>query len=180
VFRRWEGMEGLISPKVTGVVDKPVILTAIYERQVKLKIDAAHGSSGEGWHRVGTVATATVPDSISQMLLFKSAFVGFSGHAAGQPTVQVLMDEPVVLTALYRNDVNSTILAALLSSILLAVVLLSSPRWLPLLYRRPTRNGRVVAHAPPRVDASHSGAVAPARHGGSNKPPVSPLVRDRR
>ena len=122
VFKRWDGMDGLFSPKITGRVDRPYIVTATYERQVMLKVNAPHGAAGDGWQKVGNVATVSVPSSVSQMFLLNDAFTGFGGYPAGQSSVQVLVNEPTTLTALYRTEPNLAVLALLLLLPLLAVI----------------------------------------------------------
>jgi hypothetical protein len=104
VFRRWEGIDALVSTRISGKVDKPIVVTATYDRQVMLKVNAPHGVTGDGWHKAGSVVTVGVPGSVSQMLVMKSSFVTFNGYANGQSTVQVLVNEPTVLTALYRTE----------------------------------------------------------------------------
>ena len=124
VFKRWDGMtDGLISPKISGKVDKPISATAIYDRQVMLTVNAPHGVSGDGWHKVGEVAAVTVPNSVSQMFLLNSTFVGFGGYPAGQSSIQVLVNEPTTLTALYRTEPNYLVLLLLLLLPLLAVLI---------------------------------------------------------
>jgi hypothetical protein len=122
VFKRWDGIDGLLSPKITGKVDKPIIVTATYERQVMLKVNAPHGSAGDGWQKVGNVVTVSVPSSVSEMFLLNSSFTGFGGYPSGQSSIQVLVSEPTTLTALYRSEPNLVVLALLLGLPLLAVI----------------------------------------------------------
>jgi hypothetical protein len=123
VFKRWDGMDGgLTSPKITGKVDKPISASAVYERQVMLKVNAPHGSAGEGWQKVGSVAAVSVPSSFSEMFLLNSTFSGFGGYPQGQSSIQVLVNEPTTLTALYRTEPNLPVLALLLLLPLLAVI----------------------------------------------------------
>jgi hypothetical protein len=122
VFKRWDGMDGLLSPRITGKVDRPIIVTATYEKQVMLKIAAPHGAAGEGWQKVGDVVPVSVPGSVSQMFLLNSTFTGFAGYPAGQSSVQVLINEPTTLTALYRTEPNLMVLASILLLPLLAVI----------------------------------------------------------
>jgi hypothetical protein len=122
VFKRWDGMEGLTSPKITGKVDKPIAVTAVYDRQVMLKINAPHGAAGDGWQKVGSVATVSVPSSFSDAFLMSSTFSGFGGYPPGQSSIQVLVNEPTTLTALYRTQPNLVVLALLLLLPLLAVI----------------------------------------------------------
>jgi len=114
VFKRWEGMDGLSAPKITGKVDRPISLTAAYERQVMLKINAPHGVSGDGWQKAGSVAAVAVPRSVQQFGVLKSALIGFNGYPAGASTIDVLVNEPTVVTALYGTEPDWAILAVLL------------------------------------------------------------------
>jgi hypothetical protein len=123
IFKRWDGMgDNLLSPKITGKVDKPINVSAVYDRQVMLTVNAPNGASGDGWHKAGDVAAVTVPSSVSQMFLLNSTFVGFGGYPAGQSSIQVLVNEPTTLTALYRTEPNLQVLALLLFLPTLAVL----------------------------------------------------------
>ena len=123
VFKRWDGMDGgLTSPKITGKVDKPISVTAVYERQVMLKINAPHGAAGDGWQKAGSVAPVSVPSTFSEMFLLNSTFSGFGGYPPGQSSIQVLVNEPTTLTALYRTEPNLPVLAMVLLLPLLAVI----------------------------------------------------------
>jgi hypothetical protein len=122
VFKRWDGMDGLLSPKIAGKVDKPISVSAVYERQVMLKVDAPRGASGDGWQKVGNVANVSVPGSYSDSPLLQSTFTNFGGYPVGQSAVQVLVNEPTTLTALYRTEPNLIVLALLLCLPLLAVL----------------------------------------------------------
>jgi len=120
VFKRWEGMDGLLSPKISGKADRPININAVYDRQLMLKVSAQHGATGDGWQKAGSVVTVTVPASVTQMFLLKSSFLGFGGYPAGQPTVQVLLNEPTTLAALYRTELDYP-LVALVIEITIAV-----------------------------------------------------------
>ncbi len=103
-------------------MDKPINATAVYDRQVMLTVNAPHGVSGDGWHKVGDVASVTVPGSVSEMLLLNSTFVGFGGYPNGQSSIQVLVNEPTTLTALYRTEPNYLMFVLVLLLPLLAVL----------------------------------------------------------
>ena len=107
VFRQWtgEGAEGVTVPRATGLVTSPGIFAAIYERQVMVTVDSPHGGAGGGWHRVGSTVTVIVPREAPSAFLFKKSFVRFSGHAKGQSSVQVLVQEPTVVSAVYQTSV---------------------------------------------------------------------------
>ena len=112
IFKRWEGMEGLLSPKVTGVISGPLSLQAVYERQVRVTLDAPHGGAGEGWYAPGTPITVSVPRSQQSMVLMKSVFAGFPGFSSTEPTFQIMVREPVAITALYSTEVDFGVLTA--------------------------------------------------------------------
>ncbi len=131
VFRRWDGMDGLLSPKISGKADKPLNITAVYDRQVMLKVNSPQGATGDGWQKVGSVATVAVPGSVAQMPLLKASFQGFNGYPAGQSSVQVLVNEPTTLTATYRTEPDLVLILLLLgiAAIAALVVIGIRRRW---------------------------------------------------
>jgi hypothetical protein len=146
VFKRWEGMDGPLSPKIIGKVDKPINVTAVYERQVSLKVNAPHGATGDGWQKAGSVATISVPATYAEMFLLNSTFTAFGGYPPGQTSIQVLVNEPTTLTALYRTEPNAPILLMVLLLPLLAVLtyFAITRAW----FKRATRH---IAHTYSRV-----------------------------
>ncbi|MBI4494046.1 MAG: hypothetical protein HY690_14750 [Chloroflexi bacterium] len=116
VFKRWEGIDGVASPRIGGPVDKPLAVNAVYERELMLKLNAPYGGSGGGWQKAGRVATVSVPGSVPQMVVLSSNLDYLSGYPAGQPSVQVFMDEPKTLTAFYRTELNLGPVAMLLAA----------------------------------------------------------------
>ena len=135
VFNRWDGLIGAI-PSIVIKVDKPVELTAIYERQAMVTVVSPYGSYGGGWHPVGSVVTVSVPDSVQSRLVFKKSFKGFGDRVARDSSVELLVDGPVVITAIYSDSVNVGILALFLLLPLAAVLLFFGNRWVFLLIRR--------------------------------------------
>jgi len=87
-----------------------------------LKINAPHGAAGEGWQKAGSVAPVSVTSTFSEMFLLNSTFSGFGGYPPGQSSIQVLVNEPTTLTALYRTEPNLPVLAMVLLLPLLAVI----------------------------------------------------------
>jgi hypothetical protein len=139
VFKRWDGVDNILSPRFGGPVDRPVTVSAVYEREVMLKVDAQYGVSGDGWQKVGSVATISVPASLTSMFLLRSTFAGFSAHPSDQSSIQILMNEPQTLAALYRTEIDLQVLAVLLLVPFGAFVVLFSYRWVPALWRRRPR-----------------------------------------
>ena len=138
VFKRWEGQEGLISPRISGAVSSPIQLTAIYEKQVKVDVEARHGASGAGWYTPGSTATVDVPADthVRRIFVLKSSFAGFPGYARGEPTIQVLVEEPTTITAVYETVVDLKVLSLILLLPLAAVIIFFANRWVWLLVRR--------------------------------------------
>src|SRR5260370_40641745 len=136
VFKRWDGVDNIQSPRFGGPVDRPVNVNAVYEREVMLKVDGQYGVSGDGWQKAGSVATISVPASQTSMFLLRSTFAGFSAHPSDQSSIQILMNEPQSLAALYRTEVDLQVLAVMLLVPFGAFVVLCSYRWVPALWRR--------------------------------------------
>lgn len=147
VFRRWEGLDGLLSPKISGQVDRPVIITAKYDHEVMVNLISPHGGSGGGWQTEGTTITVAVPPSASQYVFLRSTFAGFPGYGAtqGQSSVQVLVREPMVIVALYRTEPDFLVLSFVLLFGLGVALIYHSPRWVPLLPERARENKWIVA-----------------------------------
>jgi hypothetical protein len=139
VFKRWDGVDNIASPRFGGPVDRPVNVTAVYDREVMLKVDGQYGVAGDGWQKAGTVASVSVPPSVTTMFLFHSIFTGFTAHPTDQPSISIMMNEPESLTALYRTEIDLQVLAVLLLVPFGAFILLSSYRWVPALWRRRPR-----------------------------------------
>ena len=146
VFQRWAEQEGLTSPRITGVANQPINITAVYERQYMVSVESPHGASGGGWHPAGGLVTISVPQEAESKIIFKQAFQGFAGYPEGQSSIDFSVDGPTAITALYNTKVNAGILSLLLLIPLAAVVLFFANRWVLLLVRGPgglrTRAGR--------------------------------------
>ena len=136
VFKKWEGQDGLTSPKVSGVLNSPVTLSALYESQYMVTVDAPYGAAGGGWQSAGDLVTITVPKEIESKFLFKKSFQGFAGNDSNEPSIDVLVEGPTIVTALYGNRVNFGLLALLLVLPLAAVIIFFGNRWVLLVVRR--------------------------------------------
>ena len=136
VFKGWQGQEGLSSTRISGVVNQPVNLSAVYERQFMVTVGAPYGSSGGGWQRVGNLVTVAVPDNIQSKLIFRKSFQGFAGYLGDQPSIEVRVDAPTIIAATYNNDVDLGVLSLLLVIPLAAVLVYFANRWVLLLVRR--------------------------------------------
>ena len=141
VFQRWAGQEGLSSPKITGVANQPINVSAVYERQYLVVVEAPFGGSGGGWHVAGTHITVSVPQEVESKVIFKKSFKGFAGYPEKQSSVNFPVDKPTVVTALYGTNVNAGILSLLLLIPLATIILFFANRWMTHLVRRPRRLG---------------------------------------
>src|SRR5260370_30391489 len=95
VFKRWDGVDNIQSPRFGGPVDRPVNVNAVYEREVMLKVDGQYCVSGDGWQIALTVATISVPAAQTSMFLLRSTFAGFSAQPSVQSSIHILMTQPV-------------------------------------------------------------------------------------
>ena len=185
VFKRWDGMDGLLSPKISGKADRPINITAAYDRQVMLKVNSPQGATGDGWQKAGSVATVTAPGSVPQMLLLKASFLGFGGYPAGQSTIQVLVNEPTSLTALYRTEPDFVLIIVVLGIPLAAALIFIGYRrgWRWSTMRRGLRVRATAvadfARLPLRKDAEPTTPeLSTPRNGVSHLPqPLSPHQR---
>jgi hypothetical protein len=120
IFKEWQGMSGLVSPKVSGVVNAPVELTAVYDHQYMVTVDAPFGSSGGGWYTAGSIATITVPSSAESAFSMKKRFMSFPGYGK-EPVIQVPVQAAMTITALYSAGADFGVLALILL-LLLAIL----------------------------------------------------------
>ena len=139
VFQRWSGQEGLNSPRITGVANQPINVTAVYARQYMVEVESPYGTSGGGWHTAGTLADISVTEESESKVIFKKSFQSFAGYPKGQSSIEFQVDEPTVVTALYSSKVNAGVLALILLIPLAAVIVFFANRWVMLLVRRPRR-----------------------------------------
>ena len=119
-----------MSPRILGVVDRPINLTAAYERQYMINVVAPFGASGGGWYAAGAPVTVTVPEEVESRLIFKEKFQGFAEFNQEGPTIHFVADGPMTITAIYSRKVNAGILALLLLIPVAAVVLFFGNRWI--------------------------------------------------
>ena len=135
-----------VSPKISGQVDRPLTLTAVYERQVNVSVTSPLGSAGDGWHKAGAAMQVVVPSQSQRWLIFNRRLVGFGEYPSDHGVVSLTPNEPISLTALYETVVNLKVLL-LLGAIPAELVLLN------LLVRRfrassQQRNVRLSAQKP--------------------------------
>jgi hypothetical protein len=121
VFQRWTGMEGLVSPKVSGVVTQAVQLTAVYEHQYMVTLNAPFSGSGDGFYKAGSMASITVPLTSQKGLFLRSRFTGFAGYTGKDNSIQVLVQSPTTVTANYSNGLDLRVLGIIIAVVLVLV-----------------------------------------------------------
>ena len=122
-FKQWTGIEGLVSPKVSGTVSAPLALTAVYEHQYMVTLNAPNGGSGGGWAKAGSMVTITVPTTTQKGLFMRSRLTGFAGYSTKENTIQVMVQGPLTVTALYTTGLDLRVLGIIIVSVLAAIIL---------------------------------------------------------
>ena len=122
-FQKWTGMSGLTSPQVGGVVSGPIALVAVYTHQYKVTLVDPYGGSGGGWITAGSMDTVTVPTTNQKKLILKSRFTGFAGYSGNANTIQVLVNAPVTVTALYTTGIDFSVLGLIVLVIIVIAAL---------------------------------------------------------
>ena len=122
-FQKWTGMAGLTSPQVGGVVSGPIALVAVYTHQYKVTLVDPYGGSGGGWITAGSMDTITVPTTNQKNLILKSRFTGFAGYSGNANTIQVLVNAPVTVTALYTTGIDFGVLGLIVLVIIVIAAL---------------------------------------------------------
>ena len=118
-FKGWEGTD-VNTPSGSVVVDGPLNIKALYDREYMVEVEAPYGVTGDGWQVEGTVAAIKVPEKPSAIFFLNRSFTGFDGYPNEGPTLGVPVNGPLSVTATYETSVNWTwILVAIM---ILAVV----------------------------------------------------------
>ncbi len=138
-FEKWTGMAGLNSPQVGGVVTAPINLTAVYTHQYMVTLTDPYGGSGGGWTTAGTIATITVPTTNQKNLILKSSFTGFAGYSGKTNTLQVMVNGPLTVTALYTTTVDFGVLGIIIGAIIVIIAIIVIGRRISIGRRRINR-----------------------------------------
>ena len=105
VFSSWsvDGAEVAGNP-VAVVMDSDHSVVAVYTTQHYLEVASERGDpQGEGWYDAGSTVQVSVTESPG--VLIRGVFEGWGGDLAGtEPTVDVLMEGPRTLVAVWRTD----------------------------------------------------------------------------
>ena len=123
IFQRWDGMAGLVSPKVSGLVTQPLQLTAVYQHQYMVTLVDPYGGSGGGWVNAGTMTTIRVPATNQKDLFLRSRFTGFAGYAGHSNTLQVLIQAPMTITANYTTGLDIRVLGIIIAAVIILLAI---------------------------------------------------------
>jgi hypothetical protein len=136
LFSKWNDGFTLNSRKI--LVNKPIILEAIYTTQYRLMVDSPYEKCyGAGWYDVNSTANFTVPESVpardlTWILGVRYRFEKWSGDStSSNPTSSLLIDNPKKVSAIWRIDYNSVYIVSLLlvgAAVTLAVAYLKKER----------------------------------------------------
>lgn len=109
--------------KLILTVDRPLNLEGVYRREFKVNLQAPYGGSGAGWYVQNTTAIISVPPQPQAVLFLKKTFQGFAGYPQTGPVLQVTVQGPLTIAALYRNEVDFRVLAFLVVGLLVAFLI---------------------------------------------------------
>ncbi|MFN3975101.1 MAG: hypothetical protein ACK4K2_07525, partial [Dehalococcoidia bacterium] len=109
--------------KLVLTVDRPLNLEGVYRREFKVNLQAAYGGSGAGWYPQNATAIISVPPQPQAVLFLKKSFQGFAGYPQTGPVLQVTVQGPTTIAALYRNEVDFRVLAFLVVGLLVAFLI---------------------------------------------------------
>ncbi|MCS7207125.1 MAG: hypothetical protein NZ951_04210 [Dehalococcoidia bacterium] len=109
--------------KLILTVDRPLDLEAVYRREFRVTLQAPYGGSGAGWYPENATAIISVPPQPQAVLFLKKSFQGFAGYPQTGPVLQVTVQGPTTVAALYSNEVDFRVLAFLVAGLLAAFLI---------------------------------------------------------
>jgi hypothetical protein len=109
--------------KLVMTVERPLTLEAVYRREFKVTLQAPFGGSGGGWYPENATAILSVPPQPQAVLFLRKTFQGFAGYPQTGPVLQVVVQGPTTVAALYRNEVDLRTLGFLLGGLLAAFLI---------------------------------------------------------
>ncbi len=110
-------------PKLVLPVTRPIALEAVYRREFKLTLTAPYGGSGTGWYAENSTAILSVPPQPQAVLFLKKVFQGYAGYPDTGPVLQLVVQGPMQIGAVYKNEVDFKILLFVVGGILLAFLI---------------------------------------------------------
>ena len=167
VFKHWKNGELLDeSDSLHLVVDGPLSLEGVYEKQYHVNVVSPYGASGEGWYADGEKTIVMAPEEPQSMLFFKRKFDGFLGYGderilGEEPLTAIEVDRPITITAVYRSEINTSVLGLMVGLLIAGITFYAGTEWGPSLYRvwrarrqanvgTPSEGGLVVEGIPQR------------------------------
>ncbi|MDP3062056.1 MAG: hypothetical protein Q8O40_02400 [Chloroflexota bacterium] len=105
-------------PKLSIPVDRPVRLEAVYRREFKVTLAAPYGGSGTGWYAENSTAILSVPPQPQAVLFLKKVFQGYAGYPDTGPVLQVVVQGPMSVGAIYKNEVDFRVLIFVVAGLL--------------------------------------------------------------
>ncbi len=112
IFKQWQERIGNIIGEVGRTrtvavgVTRPMEIEAEYTREYFIKLDAPFGGTGTGWYRHGETATLSVSPQPQGVIFFKKVFRGYAGYPGTDAVMQLIVDKPAVVAAVYKNDID--------------------------------------------------------------------------
>lgn len=150
VFKAWniDGTE-MVSNTITLTMNKPYKARSIYQSEYYIQVNSELGHpQGSGWYREDSMATISVDPEVAMAGFWgsigaKNVFDRWDGMTSGDqfsPTTEIVIENPMVLTAMWRSDYSMAYitLAIILSLILILIIvgIIVSMRGLPEFQRR--------------------------------------------
>jgi len=142
IFKGWRGENiGEEANTLRVIVDRPLSLEALYDKQFMVNVSSPYGASGSGWYTEGEKAMVMAPEEPQSMLFFKRVFAGFLGYEgsptpADRPVTTVEVDRPLNISATYRTELNRKVLAIIVGTMVTGTLVYVLTQWGPAIYRR--------------------------------------------
>ncbi|MBM4406343.1 MAG: hypothetical protein FJ039_09230 [Chloroflexi bacterium] len=111
-FKQWQERIGNIigevgkTKEVSVGITRPMDIEADYLREYFVKLEAPFGGTGTGWYRQGETATLSVSAQPQGVIFFKKVFGGYAGYPGTESVMQIVVDKPAVIAAVYKNDID--------------------------------------------------------------------------
>jgi len=150
VFRSWNGDgspddgpddSSAETDTIHVLVDRPLSMEAIYDRQFNVTLSSPYGGAGEGWYTQGEKALVMGPEEPQSMLFFKRTFdsllgTGVETPVIDTPTMLVEVNGPMNIVATYKSDINTKVLAIVVSLLVVGILAYVGTEWGPRIWRR--------------------------------------------
>ena len=141
VFRSWNGVDNPVETDTYHIlVDRPLVMEAVYDRQFKVNLSSPYGGAGDDWYTQGEMALIMVPEEPQSMLFFKRTFDSLLGTGdetpvRDTPTASVPVNGPMNIVATYRSDINTKVLAIVVGLLVVGILAYVGTEWGPRILR---------------------------------------------